>query len=237
MALRLAIAPAWAQTTVNANWADSEGNWTTASNWNCPSSGIHCIPNKAPGKSYDVFINTAGSDVILDNTSSPSSITIDGLSVSGPTSSLGVAGSNSLSVNGNVSLSNDGSLGVDVIGVSTGSTLAVGGDLMNSSYRDPTDGDYGVEIGLDQQVTVAGTLTSTGSMGLGNAVLEVGGNFQNVGELDLSPAAYGGGVADTINVKGQFANSGTVSAVIGTVPVLNASSLVNSGAEGPSAVT
>jgi hypothetical protein len=35
-----------AQTTVNATWNDAGGNWTTASDWNCPTVGDPLHPEQ-----------------------------------------------------------------------------------------------------------------------------------------------------------------------------------------------
>jgi hypothetical protein len=90
--LGLAAASAGAQTTVNANWTDATGKWTSASNWSC-----NCIPNNSPANVFNVTIPTG--DVSLDNNSSLASSTINTLS---PGASLEITDGESLNVTGNV---------------------------------------------------------------------------------------------------------------------------------------
>ncbi|MGH9449303.1 MAG: hypothetical protein ACRD11_02070 [Terriglobia bacterium] len=76
----LAANPALAQTT--ANWNDGNGNWTTASDWNCPTSATHCVPNNSGSTFYDVFINSPWiATVTLDE-----SVNVDALDLGKPLS-------------------------------------------------------------------------------------------------------------------------------------------------------
>jgi hypothetical protein len=150
----LATAPARAQTTVNASWTDSGGNWTDASNWSCS-----CIPNNSPANVFNVTIPTG--DVSLNNTSSLASLTISTLSVgSYPVTvesfvPLQITNGESLNVAGDIT--NAGGLEVDDSGRG-GSMLQVGGTLTDSGF---------IEIGNADTtsasiVKVAGTFTRTG---------------------------------------------------------------------------
>jgi hypothetical protein len=166
----LATAPVSAQTT--ATWSDATGNWTTASDWNCPSSGVHCIPNNTSGTSYDVLINTAGSDVMLDGSSTLTGTTISTLSIGSAVNlpdSLQIADGESLNVTGNATgIGPYDHLSVDDIGPG-GSSLHVGGNLTNSGevvwyYGQEQTYVTGMQIGnpnmtAGSTVTVAGTFT------------------------------------------------------------------------------
>src|SRR5579883_2323665 len=90
----LRVNPSSAQ-AVNATWSAGAGNWTTAAHWDCPSAGVHCVPN-----------------TVLDNTSGPSYIFVSTLSLGSGTlaisngASLG-AGSMDL-IGGTLNVSNGG---------------------------------------------------------------------------------------------------------------------------------
>lgn len=146
---------------------------------------MRCIPNNVSGTSYDVVISNPGSQVTLDNTSSPSTITINTLSLAGAGTSLGVENGASLSVTGDTT--SEATLNVDSAG-SGGSTLHVGGNLTNAGYGNPSDHDYGMAVGYDyitsaSTVTVAGTFVNTGSLAM------YGGNAGAEALLNLSEAA------------------------------------------------
>jgi PEP-CTERM motif len=172
--------PLHAETIVTATWNDATGNWTTASDWNCPSSGVNCVPNNTSSTSYDVFINTLGANVTLDDTSTPSSVAINTLSLIQPSPGPGCAppcrisqflqieNGASLSVAGDVSVVATVSnviLGVDdALHSSGGSSLRIGGNLILSNYEHAL-----IEIGSGSgtsptTVTVAGTFENTGDL-------------------------------------------------------------------------
>jgi hypothetical protein len=169
-----------AETIVNATWNDATGNWTTASDWNCSSAGVNCVPNNTLTTSYDIFINTLGANVTFDNTSSPSSVAINTLSlVNGPgcappcriIESLQIENGASLSVGGDVSVVSTGPnvfLGVDdALHSSGGSTLRVGGNVILSNFAHAF-----IEIGN-------GSATSP-------TTVTVAGKFENTSDLEVT---------------------------------------------------
>jgi hypothetical protein len=149
-----------------ATWNDATGNWTTTSDWNCPSLGVHCIPNNGSGASYNVLINTAYSIVTLDKSSSLTGITINALTVGTAgypvPISLGIEDGESLNVIGDATGTTvDDRLSVDDIGPG-GSSLHVGGNLTNAYGGElfPSEMQVGnPNMTSESTVTVAGEFT------------------------------------------------------------------------------
>ncbi|MGH9397754.1 MAG: beta strand repeat-containing protein, partial [Terriglobia bacterium] len=127
VAVGLTASPALAQTT--ANWNDGNGNWTTASDWNCPTTGVNCVPNNSGGNTYNVVINSSGGNVTLDHTSSLSSVTINALTL-GAGNQLNVSDAESLTVNGN--LDNSGSY-TQGYAATAATVVTVSGKLTNEA--------------------------------------------------------------------------------------------------------
>jgi hypothetical protein len=181
----LATAALWAQTTVNANWIDTTGNWTNASNWSC-----NCVPNNSSANVFNVIVPTG--NVTLEN--STPSITINTLSAGATVELNSYAG---LNVIGNVGVSSGGALGADLYGTTAPSTaLAVGGNLTNAG-----------SVGIGNQnsaitVTVAGNFVNTGSASTltlePTSSLDVA-SLTNAGTVDN----FGG----TISVSGDLTNA------------------------------
>jgi hypothetical protein len=216
VALGLAVVPAWAQTTVSANWVDSTGNWTTPSNWSCT-----CVPNNSPANVFNVTI-LAGA-VSLDNTSSLASATINTLSLAAP---LEINNGESMNVTGNADATPQGALNVASYGLGTSSPgLSVGGNftgyatlgappiqggtmsvagafiggaylyrdsaLQVSSFTNTTDTPYTWDYG--GTITVSGDLTN-----------------ENGQVLSIAPSGGYNGNQGTLNVGGNLRNSGIV---------------------------
>lgn len=184
--LGLGAAQVWAQTTINANWTDATGNWTTPSNWSC-----NCIPNNSPANVFNVTIPTG--DVSLDNTSSLASATINALSLG---SNLEINDGESLSVTGNVDATH-GSLNV-----ASYPGLSVGGDL--------TANGVGVQLGAPNYCAAFpyGCVPST-YVTAGN--VSVAGAF--IGSATLNP--YSTLQASSFTNTGHLYNFGGTTAVSG----------------------
>jgi hypothetical protein len=216
----LAVWPLRAQTIINANWPTGVANWTTPSDWDCPSSAVHCVPNNSSGASYNATISGGGSSTIfLDSFNTPSSITINTLSV-GAFAGLATLNGGSLSTKGGVT--NDGSIGVEGSPSTPCSSthecflpasLSVGADLTNTGSIDLLSNFDGGTASL----SVAGNLTNTGSIGLAKessgqtVTLSVAGNLTNSGSFGLGGF---GSASAKVTASGNLANTGNL--LIGT---------------------
>ena len=177
MALGLTLSPALAQTTENAS-ISSGGNWTTTSptpTWTCTPALSPCVPNNSSSDTFNVTIDgpsdtIAGSFVTLDNTSSPSSITVNSLSVAGPPNTVGVT-LNNITVT------------LDVTG---GASLTVGGTF--------TDGGRETRIGAGSKITANG-FGNLSSSTLSSGPYYVGGTFQYGGSGANTITAIANGAA------------------------------------------
>jgi hypothetical protein len=191
----LATSQVWAQTTVNANWTDSTGNWTTPSNWSC-----NCVPNNSSANVFNVTIPTG--DVSLDDTSSLASATINTLSLGAP---LEINDGESLNVTGNVDATH-GSLAVDsfVYGPSAPLLgLSVGGNFTGS-----------VTVGSSVS-NIYGTLSVVSVVGAftGNAFLYP---FSTLQASSFTNTNYTRDYGGTITVSGDLTNEN--GQVIGILP-------------------
>ncbi len=128
----LRVNPSSAQ-AVNATWSAGAGNWTTAAHWDCPSAGVHCVPNTVLGTAYNAAINSNGASVTLDNTSGPSYIFVSTLSLG----------------SGTLAISNGASLGA-------GSMDLIGGTLnvSNGGVAYTRISGWNVEVGTGQLVLI-----------------------------------------------------------------------------------
>jgi hypothetical protein len=222
LVLGLATAPAWAQTTINANWVDYIGNWTTPSKWSC-----NCVPNNSSANVFNVTIPTG--EVHLDNTSSPSTITVNSVSPSGgllflrgaagaprtllkvsslaPSSLTGFylvdqnaalefAGGSITQISGELQLSGDGY--VEVRGA-TGSNSALTG------LRTITGG---LQLAHGASLSTTGALTNNGGLAVANGgTLHVGGDLTMSGESIMDIGGYYDMTSTTtVTVAGTFSS-------------------------------
>lgn len=193
--LGLGVWPTRAQTTINANWTDSTGNWTTASNWSC-----NCVPNNSAANVFNVAIpNTGNADVSLDNTSNPSSITINTLSF--VAANLSIEDGASLRVTGD--LTTTGPYGSFLYLDSSGAGEGAGGSTLHVA-------------GNMTSVNTANNFDFIGSPNMTSAsVMTVGGAFTTTGEVVLNGGSVAGaqallsvGRATPTTVTGFFLLSG-----------------------------
>jgi hypothetical protein len=178
-----------AQTTVNATWNDGRGSWTTASDWNCPSSGIHCIPNNTSGKSYDAFFNNPFANLTLDGASSPRGITINALSFSG---SLQVENGASLHVLGEVTGNT-----FENLSIANGGSVTVGGNMASYSLN---VGIFGTRASGGGALLVDGNFVNDSTMFVESSTVTVGGTFAGPGHVYIDGGS--GGAPGLLKVAG-----------------------------------
>jgi hypothetical protein len=193
---------AWAQSTVSASWTDSSGNWTNSANWSCGVTLAPCVPNNGGGNSFNVTFNSPGNTVTLDNTSRPSSVTIDALALSDGTLAIGKTGA--LNVINALSIGNSA-----VVQVAPGGTLQAG-SLSNLQFSTVlTGGTYDIggsflfpgiitQIGTDTSLTLEGSSAVFGK----STGIVFSETFDNEGTLVLNN--------HSLNITTQLLNSGTV---------------------------
>ncbi len=165
-------APALAQVSATTT---SGGNWTANTTWACSPTLSPCVPNNGTpvGDNYDVGIN--GGTVLLNSSSSLTSVTIDSLSIGA--AGLEISDAHTLTVTGN--LTSSGLLYVDNGGAG-GSTLNVGGNLTTSDS---------IQIG-NGGTSVASTVNVTGTLANTDVVTIYGGNTVGAeAVLNVSTAA------------------------------------------------
>jgi hypothetical protein len=198
MALGLA-APIWAQTTVNASWTDSTGNWTTPSKWSC-----NCIPNNSSANVFNVNIPTG--EVHLDNTSSPSTITVNSLSSNGllilrgaaeaPPTLLKVSGLAPSTITSFYVVEPNAALEFAGGGITQ---IAPGGSLQLSGNG---YAELSGATGSNSAVTGLKIIASNGSLELAHgASLSTTGGITNSGGLDVAQGS-------TLHVGGDLTMSG-----------------------------
>ncbi len=73
---------------VTGTWSTSSGNWTTPAEWSCVPGPGTCLPNNN-SNTYAAVVNSPGNTLTLDSTSSPTSISINTLSLDAGTLNIG----------------------------------------------------------------------------------------------------------------------------------------------------
>jgi hypothetical protein len=211
IALGLATAPAWAQTTIDTSLinANNNGNWTTPSNWSC-----NCVPNNSSTNVFNVFDSTG--EPVLDNTSSTTSITVESLTLDSRQAGLAILDGETLNVTGNLNSPNS------VIFVVGGSTLNVGGNMESGPNLTIDTGPT-----VASKVTVGGTFTGGlvsmygGAVAEGQTLLSVSGAAPSTltGTYDFGGGSaaveYGSGGITQIGTGGPGASGGGSIALIG----------------------
>src|SRR5579862_5041409 len=142
-----AVAPPGPATTAWANPAS--GNWTSAANWT----------NGVPSSATDATIGGAG---LYTVTLSGTSGTAHSLTISDPSATLALTQAASLTLTG--SLVNDGTMSLDNIGNSRGSSLSVAGNLSDAGTLNIGAVNAGGAGG--GSVTVSGTLVAGGTVNI-----------------------------------------------------------------------
>jgi PEP-CTERM motif len=211
-----------AQSLVSATWNGSTANWTTAADWNCPSSGMHCVPNNSSSAIYDVFFTNGGA-ATLDNTSTLTSLSVFNLSMS--SGNLGIESRETLSTTEGVGLGTFDFLGIgEEPSSSGGSTLNVGTDLVNNfgavqvGSAGGTSGALSVggylrsnsdiEVYSDSTVSVKVSTINSGTIGLNQL-----GSSLTTGALDNSPTSESTPLINdlgSLSVSGAATNRGDI---------------------------
>ncbi len=226
MALGLAAAPAWAQTTVNTDWIDGDGNWTTAANWSC-----NCVPNNNSTNVFNVTVPEGDAAI-------HTGITVNSLS----TGANGEVDSffSSSTVTGN--LTNDGTMETDFNLWTVDGTFANNGTLTllaATVVNAPALTNGGsISIFPGSGIDVSGDLANAGGIevqggGTQSSNLDVGGNLLASGNITASGAPPGAGQVSVggnlVVVSGGSVDVGGAGSVYVTGNATNAGSIELAG--------
>jgi fibronectin-binding autotransporter adhesin len=216
----------------NSTWNGGTSNWSNATDWT-PKK----VPNNGGGNTYDVTIDSGGTDSVnlnlnanvntlvlggttgsskLQNLSGKSeTLTIaDGLTVN-QTGALAFGNGSTLTVGGNATI-------VGSLDLEQASALTVSGNLTDSGTLTTNSAGSGGA----NKLTVMGTLTNNNVFNMGNPIVG-GGDVANIGSLvnnssmtltettmtvagNVSNAFLDLEVMSTMTVGGNFTNSGLV---------------------------
>src|SRR6202167_801393 len=175
LAVLLIASAALSQT--NSSWNGGTGTWNTAGSWT-PSG----VPNNGGGKTYNVTIDSGGTDVVtlnisptinLLNLGGPSGGGAELADASGSPETLKITGALTLGATGTLDLSYGSTVSAasatnaGAIYLQGGSSLSVSGNLTNSNF---VGTDYFC-CSTNSSLTVTGTFTNNS-----NASFEVGAN-------------------------------------------------------------
>ena len=179
------------------NWIDGTGDWNTASNWDTGT-----VPG--PGDNAVIQFGTV---------SLHTPVTVGSISLTTSSATLGIVDPGTDAVTGD--FSNSGTVGVD-FGISSGTTLTIGGTLTNTASGSFNLGWSGLTVGTT--VTAAalsnsGTLNLTGSASA-QATLNVAGAAPAtlIGNVSLSNSAlleFGSGAITGIASGATLSLNGT----------------------------
>jgi len=164
------LSPRLAIGQTNSSWNGGTGNWSTSADWT-PNG----VPNNGGGNTYNVTIDSGGTDaVILNQNATIVSLTLGG---STGTSSLSEASGapETLTVMGGVTVNQTGFLDLE-----SGSTITVSGNLTNSGTVDTNHYVYSLATNT---LNVTGTFTNQAGAQLNVDVDSEGGDVINIGSL------------------------------------------------------
>lgn len=243
----------------NATWSSGTGNWTDASGrWSCSPSAATCVPsNGTPaGTNYTATLNSLGATLTLNSTSSPTSVSVNSLTMTAGTLNIGSGATLNLTnqpggitdINSNSGLVLAGtfelggaptSSGVGQLSSLEGTLTLANAQTTNVAPSAGTLTISGGTLNVQQGSTLAlaGTMINSGSVALGNGASDPGGNvisasngWTNNGSLTINGSAVTG-PANAVTVTGAFSNPGTVninSTLFGDAS-LSAGSITNTG--------
>jgi hypothetical protein len=212
---------------VAATWSAGSGNWTNALQWGCNPVYAPCVPNNNGVTAFTATLDSPGQTLALDSTSTPTSITIDSLSL--------VAGTLDIGSGATLNLANRPGGITDIpsaAGLIVAGTFTAGA---NSALVGLTSVEGYVELDNAQTtaVTPGGspatlTVASGGDLRVNNgSTLTVNGNLTNSGDV-YTGVGYTAG--NTLTVSGAYTNNGlTYEGYSNTSDLVNVGSLTNNG--------
>src|ERR1700733_7714324 len=121
------LCPRLAFGQTNSTWNGGTGNWSTSTDWT-PNQ----VPNNGGGNTYDVTIESGGSDLVtLNQNAAITSLTL-GLASNGPNSTLMEASGQpeTLTVSGAITVNESGSLWVNAGSTVTAATVTNSGEVL-----------------------------------------------------------------------------------------------------------
>src|SRR3984957_7081942 len=204
------LCPTLAFGQTNSTWNGGTGNWSTSTDWT-PNQ----VPNNGGGNTYNVTIDSGGTDVVtLNQSATINSLVLGGVTgsaslqnLSGTAENLSVTGAMSINQTGTLTLDNGSILTVGGNSSSAGSLDLEGGSSLTASGNFTNFGgqfDVGMQSSsISSNATVTGTFTNT----VGQIVL---GGTGGQGVLTVGKLINTGGVDIEGGSKLVIENSGTL---------------------------
>jgi hypothetical protein len=162
------LCPELAFGQTNSTWNGGVGSWSTTTDWS-PNQ----VPNNGAGNTYNVTIESGGSDLVtLNQNAAITSLTL-GLASNGPNSTLMEASGQpeTLAVSGAITVNESGSFWVNSGSTVTAATVTNSGEVLVGIFGNPST------------LTVSGTFTNNGvlSVGTSEGVANIGSLVNNNG--------------------------------------------------------
>ncbi len=186
-----------------ATWNSASGNWNAVT-WNCTPTLSPCTPNNGTpsGDTYTATLDAAKGNLLT--ISSPTAITINGLTMTSGTLDIATGATlNLVNQPGGITDINANS------GLILGGTFEVNGTTSALAGLISVEGTLTLANGQTTTVTPAGgTFTASGIVNVNQgSTLAVAGNLSNSGAITTGSDASGG---NSIGVAGTLTNSGTI---------------------------
>ncbi len=212
---------------VTSTWSTSSGNWTTPDEWTCVLGPGNCMPNNTVSNTFAAVLDSPDNTLTLDNTSSPTSISISLLTLSAGTLNIGSGGTLNLT---------DQPKGITDIPIAAGlsleGTFEIGGNPAASGLGSLNSVEGTLTLANQQTTNVTpggGMLTNSGTMNVQqSSTLAITGALTNSGAINTGNGVNDAGY-NVVTVSGRLINNGTIS-LNGESDSLSAASVTNVGA-------
>jgi hypothetical protein len=212
-----------------------------ATQWNCTPGPANCVPNNTASNAYAAILDTPGNTLTLDNASTPSSITINTLSLQAGTLNIGAGASLNLAnqPSGIIDVSSAAGLvvaGTFVVNSTTDAlaqlssvegALTLAGQTTNVGNSLTVNNTGAVNVQQGTALTVTGDLNSSGAVQMMGASLRAG-SFTNSGSVDMF-FDIDRSAGSVLTSSGNFNNSGALSLGFGSNAVTIGGNFKNSG--------
>jgi hypothetical protein len=230
---------------VAATWTTSSGNWTNPAEWGCTPAYTPCVPDNNGTTSFTATVNSPGQELTLDSTSTPTSITINSLSLVAGTLNIGsgaslnlvdqASGITDIPVNAGLIVAGTFTAGAnnalyELQSVEGGLTL-VGQSLGDTPGSGTLTNTGTVNLQQTTAMTVTGNVDNLGTINTGNGSSDTGSNSLAVsGNLTTQGGVWMWGNHDSLNVGGALTITNTgVLYQIGSDTSVTAGALNNLG--------
>jgi len=209
--------------TITAVWNTASGDWTTAAKWSCAPGSSTCVPDNSNANVYAAVLNSGGNTLSLLSTSTPSSITVDTLTLTAGTLEIGAGAA--------LNLANQPAGLTDIpsaAGLTLAGTFTKGGSTSALAGLTSVEGTLTLEGQTITATPGTGTFTNAGTSHLEQTTaLTLTGNFSNSGTIWTGDGHNDTG-SNALNVSGNLTNNWQIY-IEGTGDSLSAAKVVNAG--------